>query len=240
MSTTCLRTTGLRASYGEVEVLHGIDLHVDAGEVVVLLGSNGAGKSTTLLALAGAVKRKGTIEILGTTRQSRLCRLARRGVAFLPEERGVIRTLSVAENLRLAGVREQSAYEISPELEAIRDRQAGLLSGGEQQILALTRTVAMRPKVLMADELSLGLAPLIVRRMLDLARKAADDGAAVILVEQYAHQALANSERAYILARGKVALEGPSDELQRDITAIEQAYLGGGALAPAADAVEGS
>jgi branched-chain amino acid transport system ATP-binding protein len=214
--------------YGDVEVVHGIDIAVNAGEVVVLLGSNGAGKTTTLLSLVGAVKRTGTVEILGDTRRQRLDSLAKRGVAFLPEERGVIRSLTVAENLRLADVIEQDAYGVSPELEALRNRRAGLLSGGEQQILALTRAVAKRPRVLLADELSFGLAPLVVSRMLALSRAAADAGAAVLLVEQYAHRAMAHSERAYVLSRGRVVLEGPCESLRRDLGAIERAYLGGG------------
>ena len=134
----------------------------------------------------------------------------RRGLAFLPDERGVIRALTVEQNLRVAGVSSHDAYQISPELEALNNRKAGDLSGGEQQILALTRAIASRPRLLLVDEISFGLAPIVVTRMFDLIKRVAEQGAAILLVEQYARHALEISQRAYVLQRGTIALHGPS------------------------------
>nr|WP_237556162.1 ATP-binding cassette domain-containing protein [Streptomyces sp. SID5914] len=216
----------LHAGYGKIDVLHGIDLHVDAGEVVALLGANGAGKTTTLRAFAGLLPSRGRLEVLGHDDRAPLHVQTRRGMRYLPDDRGIVRALSVADNLRLAGVDRDDAYELGPELEALAGRRAGHLSGGEQQILALTRAIASAPALLMADELSFGLAPVVVSRMLRLARLAAERGAAVLLVEQYASQALAVADRAYVLQRGRVALQGPAADLAGDLDAIERSYLG--------------
>lgn len=223
---TPLLATDLRAGYGGTEILHGLDMRVDAGEVVVVLGPNGAGKTTLLLALAGAISSTGSIELLGAPALRGVQHRARRGLAFLPEDRGVVRALTVEENLRLARVAPDAAYDLAPELHALADRKAGSLSGGEQQILALTRAIANKPRLLLADELSFGLAPIIVQRMLRLVREAAQLGSAVLLVEQFARQALEVADRAYLLQRGRVALDGRAANLLRDIDAVEHAYMG--------------
>lgn len=224
--SAALAAHDLHAGYGEIDVLHGIDLHVDAGEVVALLGANGAGKTTTLRAFAGLLPARGRLDVLGHRDRAPLHVRTRRGMCYLPDDRGIVRSLSVADNLRLAGVKREDAYELSPELEALAGRRAGHLSGGEQQILALTGAIARNPALLMADELSFGLAPVVVARMLRLARLAAERGAAVLLVEQYASQALAAADRAYVLQRGRVAIQGPAADLAGDTDAIERSYLG--------------
>lgn len=216
----------LKAGYGGQQVVHGVDFHVEPGELVAVLGPNGAGKTTTLLALAGAIKSSGQIEMFGAPVAGRLVKRAERGLVFLPESRAIIRRLTVTENLRLSGADADAVRAISPELEPLMDRKVGLLSGGEQQILSLTQAIAIEPKILMADELSFGLAPLVVHRMLALAREAADRGAAVLLVEQYAHQVLAVADRGYVMQRGIIVTEGSAAELLSRIGDIEAAYLG--------------
>ncbi|MGW6729689.1 ABC transporter ATP-binding protein [Nocardia sp. NPDC055029] len=221
-----LSAKDLRAGYGAIDVVRGIELHVEAGEVVVILGANGAGKTTTLAALAGVIPARGEIEILGHHDNAPLHVRSRRGLRYLPDDRGIVRSLTVRENLRLARVDPGDAFDISPELEALLGRTAGQLSGGEQQILALTQAIASRPKVLIADEVSFGLAPIIVSRMLGLARLAADRGTGVLLVEQYAGQALATADRAYVLQRGEIVLQGEASALSNDLESLERSYLG--------------
>jgi len=227
MSTPALVVHGLCAGYDGVPVVHDLDLEVGGGEVVVLLGPNGAGKTTTLLAIAGeAPDGSGTVELFGRPARGRLDRRVRDGLAFVPEERGIFRRLSVTENLRLGRGTSAAALELAPELDRIRRRRAGLLSGGEQQILALARAIAARPAVLLADELSLGLAPVVVERMLTAVRRAADEGAAVLLVEQHARQALAFADRGYVLRRGTIELAGTAQHLLERIDEVEGVYLG--------------
>jgi len=226
--STAIAVKDLRAGYGGQEVLHGVEFHVDAGEVVALLGANGAGKTTTLLAVAGWLPSSGDIELFGEPAQGRLWQRAERGLALLPESRAIVRRLTVAENLRLTACTPERAVAISPELEPLMDRKVGLLSGGEQQILSLTLAMARDPVILMADELSFGLAPIVVRRMLELARQAADRGAAVLLVEQYAHQVLAIADRGYVMQRGTIATGGSAGELLARLDDIEAGYLGAG------------
>lgn len=222
-----LAVRNLCAGYGEQQVLHGISLNVSAGEVVALLGANGAGKTTTLLAIAGAIPSTGTAELFGEPASGRLIDRAGRGLAFLPESRAIVRQLSVAENLELSRCDQELALQISPELEGILDRQAGQLSGGEQQILSLTQAVARSPEIILADELSFGLAPIIVNRMLLLARSCADEGAAVLLVEQFARQVLRVADRGYVLRRGQIVMQGTAAELLDRIDEIEASYLVG-------------
>lgn len=224
--TAALAVEGLFAGYGRTEVLHGIDLHVEEGEVVCLLGANGAGKTTTLLALAGAIGSRGKLEMFGRPSRGPVHERAKRGLAFLPDQRGIVRALTVGQNFRLAGVDADEAYLMSPELKAIEHRRAGDLSGGEQQILALTRAIASRPKLLLADEMSFGLGPIVVTRMFDLMRDAATQGTAVLIVEQFARRALEAASRAYVLQRGTVALEGRASDLLGEIDKIERSYLG--------------
>ncbi len=223
--TRVLDARRLSAGYGPVEILRNIDLHVDAGEVVAILGANGAGKTTTLLALSGAIPSTGELSVMGSTDVVAMHGRIHQGMQFLPEERGIIRTLSVRDNLRLGGAGLDDALALSPELEPLLGRMAGVLSGGEQQILALTRALACHPTLLLADELSFGLAPRIVSRMLGLVRSAADAGAGVVIVEQYARQALAHADRAYVMRQGEIVLEGSAVELAADIESIEATYV---------------
>lgn len=224
--TSVLTTSGLRSGYGRTEILHGLDLRVGEGEIVAMLGPNGAGKTTTLLALAGVIDSTGTVEMFGRPAVGDVHERTKSGLAFLPDQRGIIRALTVVQNLRLAGVSPDDAYSVSPELKALKDRKAGDLSGGEQQILALTRAVVSRPKLILVDEISFGLAPIVVTRMFRLLRTVADQGVAVLLVEQFAHLALELADRAYVLQRGTVALEGRAADLLADIESVEKSYLG--------------
>lgn len=225
MSNMVLEADGLHAGYGAVEVLRGVSLHVSAGEMVAILGANGAGKTTTLMVLSGALPYSGRVAAMGASAVEPTHRRVRRGMQFLPEERGIIRTLNVRDNLRLGRANLDDALALSPELEPLLNRKAGNLSGGEQQILALTRALATSPRLLLADELSFGLAPKIVSRMLGLVRAAANNGAGVLIVEQYARQALAHSDRAYVMRQGEIVLEGSASDLAADIDTIESSYL---------------
>jgi branched-chain amino acid transport system ATP-binding protein len=229
--TTVLRATGLRSGYGGIEVLHGIDLHVDAGEVVALLGANGAGKTTTLLTLAGELTaRAGTVDLLGAPAAGRLDRRARQGLAYLPEGRAVLSTLTVRDNLLLGLGNKDRALELAPALRRLQRRRGGLLSGGEQQLLSLARALAADPAVMLADEVSLGLAPVVVRRMLAVIRQAAEAGAGVLLVEQHVAQALDVSDRAYVLRRGEIVMEGRAADLRCRLDEIGAWYMSTGPL----------
>ncbi|HEX5087745.1 MAG TPA: ATP-binding cassette domain-containing protein [Nocardioides sp.] len=219
---------GLTAGYGGTPAVHDIDLEVRAGEVVALLGANGAGKTTTLLALAGEVPPiSGTITFHGDSRRRRLHQRARRGLGFVTEERCVFMELTGWQNLKLGRGRPERALELFPELEDHLGKKVGLLSGGQQQMLALGRVLAARPRVLLADELSLGLAPMVVERLLAAVRAAADDGVAVVLVEQHVRSALAIADRVQVLRRGRVVLDRVADDLRGDADAIAAHYLTG-------------
>ncbi|MET7425555.1 ATP-binding cassette domain-containing protein [Dactylosporangium sp. NPDC005555] len=221
-----IEARGLSAGYGDLAALRDLDLVVRPGEIVALLGPNGAGKTTTLLTLAGELKPlAGTVRWRGRPASARLHRRAREGMAFVPEERSVFMQLSTAENLRLGRGARSLALETFPELTPLLDRRAGLLSGGEQQILTLARALAGRPALLLADELSLGLAPLVVDRLLRAIRRAADEGLGVLLVEQQAARALEVADRAYVLRRGRVITAGTSSELAEDWSNLERSYL---------------
>lgn len=213
----------LRAGYGSLTVVHGVDIHVSAGEVVVLLGPNGAGKSTTLATMTGRQRPvSGEVRWEGHPTRMSHHQLARRGLAMVAEH-SVFTTLTVADNLRLGQGPPERAVALFPELGRLLSRMGGLLSGGEQQMLGLARAMANDPKLLVVDELSLGLAPLIVRRLLDALRMAADQGAGVLLVEQYATRALEVADRAYLMRRGRIEFEGAASEVSQ--ADLNRAYL---------------
>jgi branched-chain amino acid transport system ATP-binding protein len=230
-----LTLSDVDARYGQVQALRGVGLTVEEGEIVAILGANGAGKTTTLRAISGTVRRRGTIELAGkSVARKGPEATARLGVAHVPEGRGTFSELTVWENLRLgAYVRRGSlrddfhrVAEYFPWLEARRSQQAGTLSGGEQQMLALARAVMQRPRLLLLDEPSLGLAPLVVAEIFRIIRELNDrEGTAVLLVEQNARTSLMTASRAYVLEVGRVAFEGTSDELASQ-DAIRRSYLG--------------
>jgi sulfate-transporting ATPase len=225
-SAPLVEARGVSAGYGDLAAVRNLDLDIHAGEVVAVLGANGAGKSTTLLTLAGElVPLHGELRWRGERTTHPLHRRAKGGTALVPEERSVIRSLSVADNLRLAGVDVADALAVFPELEPLLGRPAGLVSGGEQQMLTLARALARRPALILADELSLGLAPLIVQRLLVVLRRAADDGVAVVVVEQHARQVLDIADRVIVLRRGEVVVTGTADEVRAGFEDVRRAYL---------------
>ncbi|HVV59752.1 MAG TPA: ABC transporter ATP-binding protein [Gaiellaceae bacterium] len=223
------------ARYGPIHALHGVTLTVDEGEIVALLGANGAGKTTTLRAISGTVRRSGTIEFAGTPLGRRGPEsVARLGIAHVPEGRGTFSELTVWENLRLGAyvrrgsVRADAARVLQyfPWIESRSSQQAGTLSGGEQQMLALARAVMQRPRLLLLDEPSLGLAPLVVAEIFRIVQELVkNEGTTVLLVEQNARSSLAVSDRAYVLEVGRVAVEGSSAELAEN-ESIRRSYLG--------------
>lgn len=214
----------LTAGYGELAAVRGIDLVVRRGEVIALFGPNGAGKTTTLLTLAGELPPiSGEVRWLGSPTRAPLYRRVREGMAFVPEERSVVPGMSTRDNLLLGRGGVEGALAVFPELEGLLDRPAGLLSGGEQQMLTLARSLALQPKLLLVDELSLGLAPIIVSRLMATIRRSADEhGIAVLLVEQQARRALTIADRWYLLRRGEIVATG---DRTSDVSEIETGYL---------------
>jgi branched-chain amino acid transport system ATP-binding protein len=224
-----IRAVDLSSGYNGQAIIENLNLEIRAGEMVGLFGANGAGKTTTLLTFAGEVAPlSGTIELLGQPHPGSLFASAKRGLALLTDDRGIFAPLSVRDNLRLGQGSVETALLHFPELEEHLERKAGLLSGGQQQMLSLGRILAAQPKVILADELSLGLAPLIVKRLLAALRSAADAGAAVLLVEQHVPVALRTVDRACVLVRGKIALERPASELLEHPEMISDLYLAAG------------
>ena len=229
-----LELRNVEARYGPVKALHGVTLTVGEGELVAVLGANGAGKTTTLRAVSGSVKREGEVVFNGEKLPRRPEATARAGIGHVPEGRGTFTELSVWDNLRLGAysrrdnVKEEAArvFEYFPHLEERRDQQAGTLSGGEQQMLALARAMMARPRLLLLDEPSLGLAPLVVREIFEVLEKMkSEDGLSVLVVEQNANLALSHAARAYVLEVGRVVVEGSSEELRRN-ESVRKSYLG--------------
>ena len=232
-----LEVEGLRAAYGQVHVLEGIDFSIERGRRVAMLGPNGAGKTTVLRALSGMVKTSGRLEFDGRSLAGRATAdIARKGVAHVPEGRGTFPTLTVEENLRLgayvrgdgAAVREdiRRCYHWFPRLEERRRLQSGSLSGGEQQMLAVARALMLRPRLLMLDEPSLGLAPIVTKELFRVLGEICDEqDMTVLLVEQNANLALEFADHAYVLESGRIALEGEADRIQGD-DEVRRSYLG--------------
>ena len=231
-----LSVQGLNAWYGESHILHGVDFDVRAGEVVTLLGRNGAGKTTTLKSIMGIVpRREGAIAYEGQELiRMPSNRIARQGIAYCPEERGIFASLSVEENLllppvvRAGGLTVEQIYELFPNLLERRTSQGTKLSGGEQQMLAIGRALMGGPRLLLLDEPSLGLAPLIVKQVFATLRALNQEGLTILLIEQNAKQALEVTSRAYVIEQGRIVHAGQSKALAND-PEIEAHYLGQGA-----------
>ena len=231
-----LEVKGLHARYGDVRVLHGIDFHVEQGGLTALLGANGAGKTTTLRALSGMVPTEGSISLAGSKLNGlRPEQIARHGVAHVPDGRGTVLELSVDENLQL-GAYTRKRNEAAADLERVLDyfpklrqrfkQQAGTLSGGEQQMLAIGRALMLRPRLLLLDEPSFGLAPLIIREIFDImGRIRREDGVSILLVEQNASLALHLADQACLLETGRIVASGPAATIAQD-ESVRRSYLG--------------
>ena len=229
-----LELRNVEARYGPVKALHGVSLTIGGGELVAVLGANGAGKTTTLRAISGTVRRTGDVVFGGKALPRRPEAAAKAGIAHVPEGRGTFSDLTVWENLRLGAYTRRGSikddarrvFGFFPRLEERRDQQAGTLSGGEQQMLALGRAMMARPKLLLLDEPSLGLAPIVVNEIFEaLERMKGQDGMSVLVVEQNANLVLAHAARAYVLEVGTVVVEGTSDELRAN-ESVRKSYLG--------------
>ncbi len=231
-----LEVAGLHARYGDVRVLHGISFHVEQGGLTALLGANGAGKTTTLRALSGMIRTEGSIMLAGTKLDGlQPEQVARQGVAHVPDGRGTILELSVGENLQLGAYTRKKA-EAAADLERVLDyfpklrqrykQQAGTLSGGEQQMLAIGRALMLRPRLLLLDEPSFGLAPLIIREIFDIMRRIrVQDGVSILLVEQNASLALDLADQACLLETGHIVASGAAREIAQD-ESVRRSYLG--------------
>ena len=231
-----LELRGVEGGYGQVQVLRGIDLTVHEGKVVVVLGANGAGKTTTLRAISGMIKARGELAFDGTSLIGRSPQaIARLGIAHVPQGRGTFTDLSVEDNLRLGATARRDNgveadlgrwYDVFPRLKDRRKQSAGSMSGGEQQMLALARAMMSRPRLLLLDEPSLGLAPLVTRELFArLGELNTEEGLTVVVVEQNANLALAIGHWGYVLETGRIAVQGSAEQLNDD-EAVRQAYLG--------------
>jgi branched-chain amino acid transport system ATP-binding protein len=232
---------GLRVAYGHVEAVRGVSLSVGAGEIVALIGPNGAGKSSTLNAIAGLARPAGgSVRLEGRELAGVASHVAvAAGIVLVPEGRAILQRMTVAENLLIGsearpwpGGRDEARAAIDeqikrfPSLQRRLDAPAGALSGGEQQMLAIARGILARPRILLLDEPSMGLAPLLVRQIFDIVRDIHRGGTTILLVEQNARMALQVAQQAYVLERGEVALQGPAEQLAQD-PRLQAAYLGG-------------
>jgi len=236
MSEHLLEVTGLSAGYGQIEVLHGLDFHVADGEIVVILGANGAGKTTTMRSVSGMIGRSGEVVFEGNRIGSaRPDAVLRAGISQVPQGRGTFTDLSVEDNLRAGAYTVKGSitgdldrwYDVFPRLAERKDQRAGSLSGGEQQMLAIARAMMNRPKLLLCDEPSLGLAPIITQSLFKILGELRDEmGMSLLVVEQNAGLSLQLCDRAYVLETGHIVATGTGDELLNDDT-VKQAYLGG-------------
>jgi branched-chain amino acid transport system ATP-binding protein len=225
--TAVLSAAAVTSGYGPQAVIHEIDIEVFPGEVVALLGPNGAGKTTTLLTLAGELPlHSGEVRLDGAPTNAPLHVRARAGLTFVTEEKSVFTGLSTRDNLRVAGVGIEEILELFPELGPRLDIRAGLLSGGEQQMLTLGRALGRNPRILLADELCMGLGPLVARRLLEAVRAAANErGTAVLLVDQHLRKALQFADRVYVMRRGRIGLTGTAADIAGRLAEIEDSYL---------------
>jgi branched-chain amino acid transport system ATP-binding protein len=230
-----LRLTGIDTYYGPIHILQGIELHVNPGELVCLLGGNASGKSTTLKTILGVVQpRRGTVEFAGedVTRRPTNYRI-RKGMAIVPENRRLFAPMTVLENLKMGaylrggGADEdyERVYTLFPRVHERRHQLAGTLSGGEQQMVAMGRALMSHPKLLLMDEPSMGLAPILVEKSFEIIKQVNDEGVAVLVVEQNANVSLSIADRGYVLSTGRVVLEGPAADL-RENDDLRKAYLG--------------
>jgi branched-chain amino acid transport system ATP-binding protein len=238
-----LTISNLHAAYGKVEVLHGISLEVPKGKVVTLIGSNGAGKTTTMRAISGMIKAKsGSVTLAGVDVTGLAShKIARAGLAHSPEGRRVFATMSVVDNLLLGAFPRftrlrprgdikldlERALELFPRLKERQSQLAGTLSGGEQQMLAMARAVMLNPEVILLDEPSMGLAPILVEEVFRIISRLKEEGVTMLLVEQFAAAALNVADYGYVLENGRISVHGPAEKLKND-PAVKAAYLGGG------------
>ena len=238
MRQVILEVKGLRVSYGGIQAVKGIDLEINAGELVTLIGANGAGKTTTMKAITGLQRiTSGDIRYLGAPIKGLPSyQLVKQGLVMVPEGRGVFARMTIVENLQMGAYLRNDKAEIARDIErmfalfprlAERARQlAGTMSGGEQQMLAIGRALMSKPKLLLLDEPSLGLAPIIIQQIFDIIEQLRKEGVTVFLVEQNANQALKIADRAYVLENGRVVMQGTGEQLLCD-PQVRDAYLGG-------------